>query len=96
MATETWVLNETLSGVTGAGKTYNCSFVSNGVNYSSIQLDPDKAYEDELRYDSTTVYYYNWNNQVYRTITFATAPTGDLLTWLEANGTKQGGGFNYD
>ena len=92
MATETWVLNETLSGVTGAGKTYNCSFVSNGVNSSSIQLDPDKAYEDELRYDSTTVYYYNWNNQVYRTITFATAPTGDLLTWLEANGTKQGGG----
>ena len=24
--------------------------------------------------------------------TFATAPTGDLLTWLQANGTKQGGG----
>lgn len=92
MATETWVLNSSLSGVNGAGKTYNCSFVSNGVNYSSIQLDPDKAYEDELRYDSTTVYYYNWNNQVYRTITFATAPTGDLLTWLEANGVKQGGG----
>lgn len=25
------------------------------------------------------------------TITFETAPTGDLLTWLQANGTKQGG-----
>lgn len=25
----------------------------------------------------------------YRTITFETSPTGDLLTWLQANGTKQ-------
>lgn len=30
-----------------------------------------------------------WTNEAYRTITFATAPTGDLLTWLQANGTKQ-------
>ena len=28
------------------------------------------------------------------TITFSTPPTGDLLTWLQANGTKQGGGGN--
>lgn len=25
----------------------------------------------------------------YRTLTFASSPTGDLLTWLQANGTKQ-------
>lgn len=86
---ETWVLNNSLSGVNGAGKTYSCSFVSNGVSYSSIRLDPDKTLEDELLYDSTTVYYYNWKNQAYRTIAFSEPPTGALLTWLQANGTKQ-------
>lgn len=30
-----------------------------------------------------------WANQAYRTITFLEDPTGDLLTWLQANGTKQ-------
>lgn len=89
MASETWVLNDSLSGIGGAGKIYNCSFVSNGTNYSSIRVDSDKNYEDELRYDSTVVYYYSWNNEAYRTITFSTPPTGDLLAWLQANGTKQ-------
>ena len=31
----------------------------------------------------------NWMNQSYRTITFDEEPTGDLLTWLEANATPQ-------
>ncbi len=40
------------------------------------------------------VYVYNvnqtgWKDQAYRTITFDTEPTGDLLTWLEANATPQ-------
>lgn len=30
-----------------------------------------------------------WNNQAYRTITFDEEPTGDLLTWLQANATPQ-------
>lgn len=29
-----------------------------------------------------------WEKDVYRTITFDEEPTGDLLTWLEANGTR--------
>lgn len=28
-------------------------------------------------------------NQAYRTITFLEPPTGELLTWLQANGAKQ-------
>ena len=28
-------------------------------------------------------------DQAYRTITFLEPPTGNLLTWLQANGTKQ-------
>lgn len=30
-----------------------------------------------------------WANSAYRTITFATPPTGDLLTWLKANAIPQ-------
>lgn len=28
-----------------------------------------------------------WNMGTYRTITFEEEPTGDLLTWLQANAT---------
>lgn len=30
-----------------------------------------------------------WKQETYRTITFDTPPTGDLLTWLTANATPQ-------
>jgi len=30
----------------------------------------------------------SWIDEAYRTVTFETAPTGDLLTWLEANAVK--------
>ena len=39
-------------------------------------------------YDSSTG---GWENIAYRTLVFETAPTGDLLTWLQTNGTKQAG-----
>ena len=97
MATETWVLNETLEGLTDAGKTYNVNFVSNGTEYTQLRMDPDHTLEAELLYNTTTVYYYSWKNTAYRTITFSqpvTDPT--LLAWLQSNGTKQGGGCNYD
>ena len=102
---ETWVLNETLSSPTFS-KT-SIGFVSNGVTYLAISSSnsgtgPNKQswlfyyYGDNITDKITAWYYENgagtWNDQAYRTITFATSPTGDLLTWLQANGTKQGGG----
>lgn len=30
-----------------------------------------------------------WVDNAYKTVTFFTSPTGDLLTWLQVNGTKQ-------
>ena len=30
-----------------------------------------------------------WSDSDYRTITFATPPTGTLLSWLKANATRQ-------
>ena len=40
---------------------------------------------------NTTNLYNNkgWVNSAYRTITFATPPTGDLLAWLKANAVPQ-------
>lgn len=73
---------------------FTVDFTSNGESYNKIS----RAYDsdppiDELIYNigSTykTVYNMQWYDQAYRTITFATAPSGDLLTWLQANGTKQ-------
>ena len=64
---------------------------------SEIPIDDDLKEEiTQIYYDDVHVYVKNtpdgihWvSGEVYRTITFATAPTGELLTWLQANGTKQ-------
>lgn len=41
-------------------------------------------------YDSTVVKAFDaWTSQAYRKLTFDAPPTGDLLTWLQANGVKQ-------
>lgn len=76
------------------------SFISNGKTFSTIH--PSTAgFVNYLAYDSTNVciaeiapgeLYWDdngWVDQAYRTITFLEPPTGDLLTWLQANGTKQ-------
>lgn len=75
-------------------------FESNGTHYTRFYLsqEPDPMQQGtviNLYYGSTKVAtqgsafppMWSWTNQAYRTITFETAPTGDLLTWLEANGT---------
>lgn len=95
---ETWVLNESVSFDLSV---VDIDFVSNNENFKSIIAVTLGKFEKYLTYtrvngdtvnafQETTETY--WANQAYRTITFATAPTGDLLTWLQANGTKQGGG----
>lgn len=89
---ETWVLNE--SDITTLART-TINFISNNTSFSSIYCQEGKV--NELYYqivggDDIVAYTGSWSNTAYRTITFATSPTGDLLTWLQANGTKQGGG----
>lgn len=95
---ETWVLNETVSFDLS---TVHVDFISNNENFKSIEASSSSKFENYLTYtkvngdavvafQETTETY--WSNTAYRTITFATAPTDDLLTWLQANGTKQSGG----
>lgn len=99
MATETWVLNETLTN--SALSKISVNFQSNSKTCVAIERYYDDEYEEGLRYYTSSsgsqyeLVYANQGSggeffdQAYRTITFATAPTGTLLTWLQANGTKQ-------
>lgn len=87
-AGETWVLNETVDIPT---QSFTVDFVSNGQNFKTI-----KKVGTQIYYDNVQVYVKNtpdgiqWvSGEVYRALTFATASTGDLLTWLQANATKQ-------
>lgn len=110
MATETWVLNDTINdGETDMQNQWNVDFISAGISYKALNMyifsDDDEnymIYKPNLSSsfaDSTLVYDRGtWMNQAYRTITFAQPVTdATLLNWLQQNGTKQGGGGrNYD
>lgn len=86
-AGETWVLNEWLDNTLFS---YSVNFLCNNVAYNSILRRMEKA-SIAMYYGSTAVMAdtASWVDQAYRTITFSEPPTGDLLTWLQANGTKQ-------
>ena len=89
---ETWVFNDVLV-VTGTVVEYmKIGFTSNAKEWIGIAVD-----SGVLTYVGTrgNIEVYsednspNWADQAYRTITFLEPPTGNLLTWLQANGTKQ-------
>lgn len=92
---ETWVLNEQCYDFPENGVTAN--FISNNINFNAMSVkggfraalyyDNTHVARAELSHDGYDVR--NWTDQAYRTITFLEPPTGDLLTWLQANGTKQ-------
>ena len=90
---ETWVLNATISL---PSSPLSGTFTSNGNSFTGIKSAG--SYNTYLSYTlfagGTTRYtkvYQNgrWINDAYRTLVFDTAPTGDMLTWLQANGQKQ-------
>lgn len=84
---ETWVLDSTAS-YDDLSVTFNANFTSNGLSFSSIKLSA--SLQRQIRYDSTVVKAFeSWTSEAYRKLTFDAPPTGDLLTWLQANGTKQ-------
>lgn len=96
-ADETWVLNSTL---TSSSVTKDVSFKSKNTDWTLLDRmyyeDPDrgKVTDDYLKYNETIVYTTiggsGWTDQAYRTITFDEPVTDTtLLTWLQANGTKQ-------
>lgn len=86
---ESWkLIDQPALPVDGEGNlaTFNTDFVSNGARFNTIWQD------GSLRYGDQSVYVEGggWSNINYQTLYFVEAPTGDLLTWLQANATRQG------
>ena len=91
----TWVIKNDAYGVFA---TTQISFTSNGQKFTSIGAAYDAGSFVILRYDNGEVagydtaggdVVYEFYNDAYRKLTFDTPPTGDLLTWLQSNATKQ-------
>ena len=88
---ETWMINE--NPVINFSKTYYINFESDGENYNFIEFlyTDDPFPMSALKYSFTSIYVDytgGWSNEANRIITFEEAPTGDLLTWLQANAVK--------
>lgn len=85
---ETWVLNENPNASTLPNTSIN--FTSNEMSFSSIHYFSSEDNPATILYGDTHAWSMGvWINEAFRTVIFETAPTGDLLTWLQANGTKQ-------
>lgn len=88
---ETWVLNESPSITRNTHIKVQIQFVSNGQTFSRIEID--RLTTGGIDYDNVHAYVLGgdtpWVLENYRKVTFATAPTGDLLTWLQSNAVKQ-------
>lgn len=91
-AGETWVLKESSKWGT---HNFTANFTSNNEKFTNIQTHfPALGDEYFIGYFAINEFTPvltgagEWTNQAYRTLTFETAPTGDLLTWLQANGKR--------
>lgn len=87
---KTWRFNDTIS--CWDGMTWNVNFVALGYPCTSIY----STYNNNLFYSTPSLGGFmardaagNWSGEEYRTVTFDEPPTGDFLTWLQANATPQ-------
>lgn len=95
---ETWVLNSTIAAPSNSiDENINFLCVDTSQNFIRILVESEGKgvhLEYFAQGDSSTAGTVVLSGGItvateYRTITFSTAPTGDLLTWLQANGVKQ-------
>lgn len=97
---ETWVWNDVVGLSFVDSWSYNIPFVSNNTLFSSISASPQNLapalFYDSIRVTASdrrgNVVWFHDGNEAYRTITFLESPSGDLLTFLQANATKQSTG----
>lgn len=87
---KTWRFNDAIS--CWDGMTWNVNFVALGYPCTSIS----STYNNNLFYTTPSLGRLmardaagNWSGEEYRTVTFDDPPTGDFLTWLQANATPQ-------
>lgn len=87
---KTWRFNDAIS--CWDGMEWNVNFVALGYPCTSIS----STYNNNLFYTTPSLGRFmardaagNWSGEEYRTVTFDDPPTGDFLTWLQANATPQ-------
>lgn len=98
---ETWVLNESLNLI---NLSVSINFVSDNMSFIKFELfNEQRSITRAGDISAASLNYYttsqnrvtidpsltSWKTNPYRKVTFATAPTGDLLTWLQSNAVKQ-------
>ena len=87
-AKETWVLNNIV--LIAPTQHFTAEFVSDGQTFQTIsRVGVNLCYNTTAVGEGNIPQIAQWFNQAYRKLTFDTPPTGDLLTWLQANGVKQ-------
>lgn len=94
---EVWVLDNMQENIAGSEKRYSCNFTSNGESWALIRVEVDEEYGGVVLYYTPGTYSgtmtyrteTGWVNAAYQTLTFEEEPTGELLEWLQANGTPQ-------
>ena len=86
----TWVINESCDLGYDAVINADIAFRSNSISFPSIQIQGTMLPGSGIYYGTTRVCAESlqWTDTKYRTITFAEAPTGDLLAWLKDNAVK--------
>lgn len=87
---KTWRFNDAIS--CWDGMTWNVNFVALGYPCTSIS----STYNNNLFYTTPSLGRLmardaagNWSGEEYRTVTFDDPPTGDFLTWMQANAVQQ-------
>lgn len=100
---KTWVINARLyASAFNDSYQFNVSFVSNGQTFSGffakwVSSEYQLGYFTDVNQSAYNQIYTmdmagtrSWSlGEAYRTITFTEPPTGDLLTWLQANAVQQ-------
>ena len=80
---KSWVINETPDLTNDMYVHIN--FTSRGFPYKLFDIESSKLY-----YDSAIICDdMGFTKEAYRTVVFETVPTGELLTWLQANAVQQ-------
>ena len=90
---ETWILNATIS-MPAEDVEWNIKFTSNNEQFTKIKVSTKgNVYYNEIKAGMTGPTAGDIESipmlLSYRTVTFETAPTGELLAWLQENAIKQ-------
>lgn len=94
---QTWLLAQSVS--TSSDISADIEFYVGSTRYTTFYIEgmPGNYIAYISSSDSETVFIDNeWKKEADRTVYFPVAPTGELLTWLQANGTLQGGGVTTE